>query len=218
MSLALFVFLISLFILLLSFTLLQSMSEPSSTLLRLEMRPEEYYQYEAGVYTSRNAFNILKRYLEGTLSMESACEELYQMISHKLHTGNQRGTSDNTEPRDTVPEDGNSQDEIPENQHNCGRQSEDDRVLSEMILCISGDIPYNHQAQIKLVNLVRELRTCDILNEPQKKLTWDSDTNARGEHPYQDYNYEQYLSMPVFQQASARYVGGTFLRRITSYS
>lgn len=136
------------------------------------------------------------------------------MMSHKLLTGNQRGTSDSTEPQDAVPEDGSSQEETPENQKNRDRQSEDNRVLSEMILCISGDIPYNHQAQIKLVNLVRELRTCDILNEPQKKVTWDSDKSSRGEYPYQDYNYDQYLSMPVFQQASARYVGGTLPGRI----
>jgi hypothetical protein len=215
-----FLVLISLFILLLSSILLHSMSQPSST-LRLEMRPEEYYQYQDGVYTSSNVFNVLKRYLdhEGTLSMERACEELYQMMSHKLPTGEQRGTSHSSGPRDAVPEDGrSSHGEMPENQQGCGRQSEDDRVLSEMILCISGDIPYNHEAQIKLVNLVREVRTCDILNEPQKKVTWDSDKDSRGEHPYQDYNYDQYLSMPVFQQASARYVGGTFPGRVLYYS
>lgn len=187
------------------------MSEPSST-LRLEMKPEKYYRYQDGVYTSRNTFNILKRYLEseGIPSMESACEELYQMISHGLHAGEQRGTSHNIVPQDTFAEDGNSQDETSENQGCHGRRSEDDRVLSEMILCISGDIPYNHQAQIKLVNLVRELWRCDILNEPQKKLTWDSDKYAREGHPYRKYKYDQYLSMPVFQRAARRYVNGTF--------
>lgn len=187
------------------------MSEPSST-LRLEMRPYQSSNHEVGGYTTRNVFRILKRYIESEerFAMESTCEELYQMISQDVPADKQRSTSQSIQPQDNVAEDVSSQDETSQSQANQGCRSKSDHILSEAILCISLDIPYNHEAQTKLLHLARELSMCDILNRTHGRSIMVSGNSVRGPRTYRDYDYFRYVGMPYLHQESGRYVNGTF--------
>lgn len=167
---------------------------------------------ESGGYKLSNVLHILKRYIksEEIFAMESTCEELYQLISRDIPADKQRSTSQSIQLQDRVAEDASSQDQTSQIQANKGYASKSDHILSEAILCMSLEIPYNDQAQTKLLNLTQELSKCDILHKRHARSTMVSGNSVRGPRIYRDYGYFRYLAMPYLHQESRRYVNGIF--------
>ncbi|OJJ08198.1 hypothetical protein ASPVEDRAFT_155904 [Aspergillus versicolor CBS 583.65] len=165
---------------------------------------------ETGGYKLSNVLRILKRYIESEeiFAMESTCEELYQLISRDVPADKQRSTSQSIQLQDSVAEDASSQDETSQIQANKGCPTKSDHILSEAILCISLDIPYNDQAQTKLLNLTRELSKCDILHKRHARSIMVSSNSVGGPRTCRDYDYFRFVAMPYLHQESYRYVNG----------